>query len=80
MFEILLKVSEGKSWKDTLLEVLPQRKFKMPNNPNQKKHTNIDAESKKDEDVNEDKLADGTEQLEIPSKSDECSAISEILE
>lgn len=28
MFEILLKVSEGKPWKETLLEVLPQRKFK----------------------------------------------------
>lgn len=37
VFEILLKVSEGKSWKDTLLEVLPQRKFKMPNYPNQKR-------------------------------------------
>lgn len=29
VFEILLKVSEGKPWKDTLLEVLPQRKFRM---------------------------------------------------
>lgn len=28
MFEILLKVSEGKPWKETLLEVLPQRKFR----------------------------------------------------
>lgn len=28
VFEILLKVSEGKPWKETLLEVLPQRKFR----------------------------------------------------
>lgn len=30
VFELLLAVSEGKSWKDALLEILPQRKFKPP--------------------------------------------------
>lgn len=59
VFEILLKVSEGKSWKDTLLEVLPQRKFKMPNYPHNKK--TIDNESAEDENsAGERKLDDIT--------------------
>lgn len=71
VFEILLKVSEGKSWKDTLLEVLPQRKFKIPNNPNQNKKKNIEAEaeSEKGEDANGEKSADVSIEVETEAKS-----------
>lgn len=30
VFEILLKISEGKSWEETLLQVLPERKNAQP--------------------------------------------------
>lgn len=54
VFEILLKVSEGKPWKDVLLEVLPQRKFKIPNNPNKSSKNN----SSKDKNADNNTLDD----------------------
>lgn len=40
-----MKVSEGKSWKDTLLEVLPQRKFKAPNLKKKNRNESMDDDS-----------------------------------
>lgn len=40
VFEILLKVSEGKPWKETLLEVLPQRKFRIGGRQRKRKSQN----------------------------------------
>lgn len=55
-----MKVSEGKSWKDTLLEVLPQRKFKMPNYPHNKKDSADNESTKGDIPDDEQKLTDVT--------------------
>lgn len=45
VFEILLKVSEGKPWKETLLEVLPQRKFRIGGRKRKHKSNNSTNES-----------------------------------
>lgn len=50
MFQILLKVSEGKPWKETLLEVLPQRKFK----PSRKRKHKHNSTNKIDEGMSAD--------------------------
>ena len=57
MFEILLRISEGKPWKETLLQVLPQRKF---NHNGKRKHS--DSASQVD---------DGDEILSKDEKSEE---------
>lgn len=64
-----MKVSEGKPWKETLLEVLPIRKFREGNKPHHKyDDTSKDAEND-DEILNndDDKSDDGTEMK--PEKS-----------
>lgn len=56
MFEILLRVSEGSPWKETLLQVLPQRKFQPGG---KRKHTDSNSQADKDEEIlNEDKNPD----------------------
>lgn len=45
-----MKVSEGKPWKEALLEVLPQRKFK----PGRKRNRNNSNKDEEDEDEDED--------------------------
>ncbi|XP_055299282.1 tRNA methyltransferase 10 homolog A [Sitodiplosis mosellana] len=48
VFEILLRISEGKPWKETLLQVLPQRKFK-PNG--KRKHSDSGSQVDNDEET-----------------------------
>lgn len=57
MFEILLRISEGKPWKETLLQVLPQRKF---NQNGKRKHSDSDSQ-----------LDNGDENLSKDEKSEE---------
>ncbi|XP_031617333.1 tRNA methyltransferase 10 homolog A [Contarinia nasturtii] len=49
VFEILLRVSEGKPWKKTLLEVLPQRKFN-PEGKKRRKKDETGSQGNKDDD------------------------------
>lgn len=51
VFEILLKVSEGKPWKETLLEVLPQRKFRI-GGKQKKQNKSDEMESDSDDEEN----------------------------
>lgn len=59
MFEILLKVSEGKPWKETLLEVLPQRKFRIGGKKRKRKSNDSDSEDEKTSE-NESNLQDNS--------------------
>lgn len=45
VFEIILKVSEGKPWKETLLEVLPQRKFRTGGRQRKRKAENSTSQA-----------------------------------
>lgn len=66
VFELLLAVSEGKSWKEALLEILPQRKFKPPGaRKNRNQATNKESDSdyedqNESQEINDEKM----EQLE----------------
>lgn len=57
VFEILLKVSEGRPWKETFLDVLPQRKF-VPRNRRKKTengtNSNNEAQNQCDEGSSDD--------------------------
>lgn len=50
VFEIILKVSEGQPWKETFLEVLPQRKFV----PRNRRNRTVNSQ-----DQSEDESSDG---------------------
>lgn len=61
VYEILLKVSEGKPWKDALLEVLPQRKFKTGKRKRSKSESSEESEVIYDENsVEENDINDET--------------------
>lgn len=67
MFEILLKISEGKPWKETLLEVLPERKFRIGGRRAKRKSKNAsNQEDSEDENSSSD---DGTAQEENANKN-----------
>lgn len=51
VFEILLKISEGKPWKETLLEVLPQRKFRAAGKRKRKHGDDSSNQAKKDDEM-----------------------------
>lgn len=50
VFEILLRISEGKPWKETLLEVLPQRKFN-PDGKKKRRKDNTSTQGNEDDDM-----------------------------
>lgn len=67
VFELLLAVSEGKSWKEALLEILPQRKFRPPGakkNKNQVTNEGSDSDyedQNEADEVNEEKMEQSEE-------------------
>lgn len=70
MFEILLRVSEGNPWKETLLQVLPQRKFQ---SGGKRKHTDSNSQADKVEKIlSEDKNPIENE-LRLEEKTNENS-------
>lgn len=72
VFEILLKVSEGKPWKETLLEVLPIRKFRKGNKPHHKYGDRLKESENDDEILDEDENDNDNEnenEVEVEPKS-----------
>lgn len=75
VFEILLKVSEGKPWKETLLEVLPQRKFRTGGRQRKRKSQNSGEQTDSSDECDSDNESKHEENLPnddahspIPSK------------
>lgn len=66
MFEILLRVSEGKPWKETLLEVLPQRKFVIGGK--KRKHKSNDTANEIDND-DQNSTNNDTSREKIPNEN-----------
>lgn len=62
VFEILLRISEGKPWKETLLEVLPQRKFQ-PRGLRRNKKTEDDG-------MDDDGASDDGNNIEVAESAD----------
>lgn len=81
VFEILLRISEGKPWKETLLEVLPQRKFNPPGYSRRHKSKEAgvaDDNHEHDDDDNDDDDDDivNDEDENIEETNDKCDEIT----
>lgn len=63
-----MRISEGKPWKETLLEVLPQRKFTPKG---KRKHENSSSSSQVDKDEEmTSKIEDMSSKNEIPNENE----------
>lgn len=69
VFEILLRISEGKPWKETLLQVLPQRKF---NQNGKRKHNDSGSQVDNDEKTlsKDEKSEEKKSNLDLESNDD----------